>query len=100
MLLRCFTTVRRLERLSFLQELGKDVDQNEDNIDLWEYTIFVRICWRRWEHYSMSEYMPYKRRFATCWKSHIDFTKYLSRNIDRSPPTRRVISIQKACDNP
>ena len=29
-LLCCFTTVRRLERLSFLQEIGKEGGQNED----------------------------------------------------------------------
>ena len=50
-LLRCFTTVRRLERLSFLQEIGNDVGQSEDDIDSWEYTVFVRNLLHRWKHF-------------------------------------------------
>ena len=47
-------------------EIGNDVGQNDDNIDLWDHTILVRNLLRRWKHFSMSEYMRYKRRFATC----------------------------------
>ena len=52
-LLCCFTTVRRLERLSFFQEIGKEGGQNEDILICeWDHTMLVRNRLRRWKHIS------------------------------------------------
>ena len=98
-LLGCFTTVRRLERLSFLQEIGKEGGQNEDTSICGITPCLLEIVCADGS-ISLSEYMRYKRTFASCWNSHVDFIKNLSHKVVISPPTGRIITIQKGCDNP